>query len=166
MITKAIEGMILKRIGLTTQLKKGKFRRELYMDHGNQKFVVDEIVELPEDFTELEEQYPYDVIIYLNGLEKISGERMNRFSLKSIRPQKVYPHFDSIAKRACMVILLIGISFAAPAQPAGIFDFLKKERTGREHVAQQGKNKFRGYHKMKFTKGQLSGLQVKKGGAK
>lgn len=157
--------MILKRISQITQLKKGKFKRELFMDYANQKYVVDEIVDTPEDFSDIEVEYPYDLIIYLNGLEKINGERMNRFSIKSIRPQKNYA-FVQLAKKVMMVIMLIGISFAAPAQPTGIFDFLKKEKTGKEHVAKQGKNKFRGYHKMKLSKSQLSGLQTKKGGQK
>jgi hypothetical protein len=163
-LIKSIEGLILKRIGFTTRLKQGKYKRELYMDHGHQKYVIDEIVENPNQFTDMEIGYPYDMTVYINGLEKNTGERMIRFCIKTVKQTKGYSDFTPLAKNVMVAILLIGISFSAPAQSTGIFDFLKKEKTGKQHVAKQGKNKFKGYHKMKFTKSQLSGITYKKGG--
>lgn len=133
------------------------------MDHGNQKFVIDEITENPDYLVKVEINYPYDVTVYMNGLELSQGNRVNRFSLKEIRTPRSYG-MPAMAKKVALVLLMFVLSFATNAAPQGIFDFLKKERTGREHVAQQGKNKFKGYNNMKFTKSQLSGITYKKGG--
>ena len=134
------------------------------MDHGRQRYSLDEIVESVNNFTDVEIGCPYDAIVYNNGRELSDGSIVHPYCIKSIRPQKSYSDFTPLAKKVMVAILLIGISFSAPAQSTGIFDFLKKEKTGKQHVAKQGKNKFKGYHKMKFTKSQLSGITYKKGG--
>jgi hypothetical protein len=79
-----LEGLILRSVSQTVELKNGKVKRELELDYGKQRYIVDQIVASPRDFTHLDTHILYDVILYLNGILK-DGIRYNKLSLKKIK---------------------------------------------------------------------------------
>ena len=79
-IIATIKGGIIRSISQIKALYKGGYKRRLFVDYGNQKYVIDEIVSDIREFRTLDVSQPHDFLIYLNGLE-FNNDRANFFVL-------------------------------------------------------------------------------------
>jgi hypothetical protein len=84
-IIATIKGGVIRYITPITTLKSGGYKRQIFVDYGNQKYIIDELVDDIQMFLTLDLSTAHDFLVYVNGLETKNG-RYDTLALYQVRP--------------------------------------------------------------------------------